>query len=534
MPAVSHATVPPLIAALMEPRRYPHPVEAVERLETHISWVLLAGEFAYKIKKPVALGFLDFSTLDARLHYCQEELRLNRATAPKLYLEVVTITGTETAPALGGGGVPLEYALKMRRFSQDALLDRLARRGELEATLIDRLAATVAAFHASAAVADAGSSHGSPANITRPARENFDQIAKLAPSTAASLTSVRAWTESASVRLEAAFATRKAGGCVRECHGDLHLGNIAMIDGEPTPFDCIEFNPEFRWIDVMSEIAFLVMDLLERDLAARAWRCLNRYLEISGDYDGVVVLRYYLVYRAMVRAKVALLHSRQNVGGAVRHDEEEAFAHHLRLAEKIASPGRPALVLMHGLSGSGKTTVAQMLLETLGALRVRSDVERKRLQGLAAKAHSGSAVGGGLYDAQSTERTYERLAAVAEAGLRAGWRVIVDAASLQRQRRDMFRAIARAMAVPFVIVSCQAADDVLRGRIAQRNTAREDASEATSAVLEHQLATQERLDATELAETVISDETAAAGELAAQVVLRLASALAGQGADEAG
>lgn len=529
MPAVPNTALPPLIAALMDARRYPRAVETVERVETHISWVLLAGEYAYKIKKPLALGFLDFSTLEARRYYCQEELRLNRATAPQLYLEVLPITGSDTAPVFGGAGPPIEYALKMRRFSQEALLDRVAQRGELDTGLVDRLAATVAAFHANAAIAGAGGSHGTPAGIIGPARENFGQIAGLAPSAAgaAQLDRLRAWTEAASARLEPTFAARKADGRVRECHGDLHLGNIALIDDKPVPFDCIEFNPEFRWIDVMSEIAFLVMDLLDRDLAAPAWRCLNRYLEISGDYDGVAVLRYYLVYRAMVRAKVALIHARQNVTGAVRRDEEKTFLHHLRLAQSLASPGHPALVLMHGLSASGKTTVAQTLVEALGALRVRSDLERKRFFGLAADAPGNSTVGGGLYDDKISRRTYERLAGVAGLALRSGWRVIVDATSLRRQQRDAFRQIARAMAVPFVIVSCSAADAVLRERLAQRRAAGEDASEATIEVLEHQFAAQHPLGADELAETVmVGQPEAVASEIAARVRSRLAAATA--------
>lgn len=526
MPAVAQSTVPPLVAALMDPRRYPHPAESVELIETHISWVLLGGEFAYKIKKPVALAFLDFSTLDARRHFCLEELRLNRATAPQLYLEVVPITGSDTAPVLGGATPPIEYALKMRRFSQEALLERLAQRGVLDVELVDRLAATVAAFHASAAIAGADCSHGSPQNITRPARENFDQIAGLAPpaTESANLDRLRAWTQTASATLESTFDARKTGGRVRECHGDLHLGNIALIDGEPTPFDCIEFSPEFRWIDVMSEIAFLVMDLLDRDLAALAWRCLNRYLEISGDYDGVAVLRYYLVYRAMVRAKVALIHAHQNVTRSTRCDEEKTFSHHLRLAERLMSPARPALVIMHGLSGSGKTTTAEVLVEALGAVRVRSDIERKRLCGLAADARSSSVVGSGIYDDKVSQRTYECIAGIAEHALRSGWRVIVDAASLRRRERDTFRNIARAMAVPFVIVSCKAADHVLHKRLARRGAAGRDASEATTAVLEHQLVVQEMLSADELGDTVFIDETVAnAQEIGVRVAARLES-----------
>ena len=335
------------------------------------------------------------------------------------------------------------------------------------------------------------------------------------------MSKLRAWTASESARLETVFLQRKAGGRVRECHGDLHLGNIAVIDGVPVLFDCIEFNPEFRWIDVSSEIAFLVMDLLDRDLAALAWRCLNRYLEISGDYAGLEVLRYYLVYRAMVRAKVALLHARQPVAGAVRHGDEKSFLHHVQLAARLAAPPRPALVLMHGVTGSGKSTVAQELLAVLGAVRVRSDVERKRLYGLPAEARSGSAPGAGIYDAAATQRTYARLAEVASGALRGGWRVIVDAASLQRQQRDLCRQIARDAGVPFVLLSCHAERAVLRERLARRAAAGGDASEATLEVLEQQIAAGGEIAADEAADVIVCGSADHGADLLARLLSRI-------------
>ena len=234
MPVTPDAAVPPLIAALMQPRRYAHAVDAVELIETHISWVLLAGEYAYKIKKPVALGFLDFSTLEARRHFCEEELRLNRRTAAQIYLEVVPIGGSADEPVLGGAGAPIEYALKMRRFEQHALFDAMARRGELDAALIEGLATMVADFHAQLPAATAGE-HGTPANIRAPALQNFAQLAQIQQPAemTARLAALRAWTIDEADRLDAVFMRRKAAGCIRECHGDLHLGNLALIDGAP-------------------------------------------------------------------------------------------------------------------------------------------------------------------------------------------------------------------------------------------------------------------------------------------------------------
>jgi aminoglycoside phosphotransferase family enzyme/predicted kinase len=490
--------VPPLIAALMQPRRYAHAVDAVELIETHISWVLLAGEYAYKIKKPVALGFLDFSTLEARRFFCEEELRLNRRTAAKIYLEVLPIGGSADEPVLGGAGAPIEYALKMRRFEQRALFDAMARRGELDAALIEGLATMVAGFHAQLPAATAGE-HGTPANIRAPALQNFAQLAQIQQPAEMTerLAALRAWTIDEADRLDAVFMQRKAAGCIRECHGDLHLGNLALIDGVPVAFDCLEFNAELRWIDVISEIAFLMMDLFDRGSDALAWGLLNAYLTETGDYAGIAVLRFYLVYRALVRAKVALLHARQLAAGTARGGEEAAFAHHVRLAETLAASRPLGLVLMHGLSASGKSRLSKALATRLGALRVRSDIERKRLAGLDKNAKSGSTPGAGLYAAASSQQTYEHLAAVAAQALQAGWPVVVDAASLHAVQRECLRRVARAHGLPFVLVSIEPPLELLRERLARRVAEGSSVSEADAGVLEHQLQTQEPLDAAE-------------------------------------
>ena len=328
-------------------------------------------------------------------------------------------------------------------------------------------------------------------------------------------------------KLRETFTARKAGGFVRECHGDLHLGNVALIDGQPTPFDGIEFSEAFRWIDVMSDVAFMVMDLADRRLPRLANRFLNAYLESTGDYAGMAVLRFYLVYRALVRAKVACIRVRQQGVPAdeLRRGEREHLEY-LRLAHSLATESRRALVLMHGLSGSGKTTVAQYLIETLGAVRVRSDVERKRLVGLEAQARSGSALGAGLYAADLTARTYARLAELARAIVDTGYPAVVDATFLSRSQREAFAALARELGVPFAIADCQAPEALLRERVALRERAARDASEAGLAVLEHQLASREPLTDEELRARVVFDTRsgpeAAAGELAAQLGLSVA------------
>jgi len=517
-------------ATLLDPACYPHAVGRVELIETHISWVFLAGDYAYKVKKPVRLGFLDFATLEARRFYCAEELRLNRRTAPELYLEVVRIAGALEAPRVDGAGDAIEYALRMRRFPQEALADRIAKQGGLNAGRVDAIAAMLSGFHAAIPAARPGDRFGSPEGVAAPALANFDQIAELNPDSpdAPRLERLRAWTVGKADRLSGAFAARKRDGFVRECHGDLHLGNIVFLEGRPVPFDCIEFNPELRWIDVMSEAAFLVMDLLDHRLEAAAWRLLNAYLEATGDYAGLNVLRFYCVYRAMVRAKVACIRARQSPGEEpVRCALREEYRGYLALAESLAAETQGGVVLMHGLAGSGKTTVSQVLLERGGAVRVRSDVERKRLHGLAAAARTHAAPYAGIYAPGTTKMTYDALERIGRDIVAAGRVAIVDAAFLRRAERERFRSLAVALGVPFVIASCFAAEGTLRARLARREAAMSDASEAGVAVLENQLASQERLVAGETAATVAvatEADDSALGRAVDEIIARLATA----------
>ena len=501
---------PPLVAALLDPACYPHPAAGIRVIETHISWVLLTGTYAYKIKKPVNLGFVDFTTLGLRRHYCEEELRLNRRFAPALYLEVVSIRGNSHAPRIGGDGPVLDYAVKMREFPQEALASRRIGGGRLGATEIDALAALVAEFHAGAPAAGPAGRFGTPDAVLSAALQNFEQMLPLARTAQedCTLRALRLWTEREHDARRDAFARRQREGFVRECHGDLHLGNIAMIDGRLLPFDCIEFNDEFRWIDVMSEVAFLAMDLDDRGRRDLAWRFLNRYLEATGDYAGIPMLRFYLVYRALVRAKVHLMRSRQP--GLLRGERSRlsrAFRDYVRLAARYAAPDRAALLITHGLSGCGKTTATQSLVEHHGAVRLRSDLERKRLHGVASLSSSGSGLASGIYTKEAGAATYRRLGELAQEILHAGFSVVVDATFLGRSERDAFRAIAERLDAPFLILDFHAPPEVLRARIAERLARADDASEADLLVLERQIATHEPLTPAEMAMTVVLDGT---------------------------
>lgn len=500
MPAMS-AALPTLIAALLAPERYPHPADRVELVETHASWLLLAGDFAYKIKKPVTLPFLDYGTLSLREACCRAELMLNRRLAPELYLDVVPIGGSPEQPQFGAAPA-IEWAVRMRRFDESGRLDRVAARGKLLPQQLSQLAATLVAFHQAAAVAAPGSRFGGPDTVLAAARENFVELRQLLPIHDQERVEYLAhWTEAEFAAHAADFAARKQGGFIREGHGDLHLGNLALIDGRVTPFDCIEFSEDFRWNDPISEIAFVWIDLLDHGRSGLAGWFLNAWLEAGGDFAALRLLRFYAVYRAVVRAKIAALRGRQE-DSLQALAELDAARGYLHLARQIAVPPAPTLLITCGLSGSGKTWASSArLLDSSGAaagslIRLRSDVERKRLFGLTALERSASPQDGGIYTAAANTRTYARLRELAHELLAAGWPVIVDAAFLRRAERAEFAALAARLGVGFNILATEAPPEELRRRLRARSG---DASEATVAVLDRQLEWFEPLVAEERA-----------------------------------
>lgn len=473
------------LQALQRPEAYAHPAEDLHCLETHISWVLLAGEHAYKIKKPVDLGFLDYSTPEKRHFYCQEELRLNRRLAAPLYLGLSRITGPPEAARMDGDGEVLEYAVHMRRFPAENQFDHLLTTGRLRNEHLETLAMDLAHFHGHiAAPAPPESDYGRPERVFGPMRDNFDHLEGVHPY----LPALRQWTEAQFQALQPALLERRDQGRIRECHGDLHLGNIVLWEGHPLPFDGIEFSPELRWIDIQSEMAFLTMDLEERGRPDLAWLTLNTWLSHSGDYPGLPLLRFYQTYRALVRAKVS--HIRLQQGGlssAEARSQQTAMQRYLELAHRYTRPRPKALIITSGVSGSGKSHLAKGLAMAIGAIHIRSDVERKRLRGLEPLQASH----GTLYDRRTTEATYRRLRELAADILQAGFPVIVDATFLRRDQRAPFRALAQRLDVPFHILHTHAPRQVLEQRIRQRMAEGRDPSEADFTVLRGQLARQE-------------------------------------------
>ena len=456
---------------------WPH----AEPVETHISLVLLDGNFAWKIKKPVKLPFLDFSTLALRRHYCEEELRINRRSAPDVYLDVLPLTGSAQEPVLGGAGEPIEWVLRMRRFPPHSLFSDLVAEGRLQAWHIDALAEQLALLHLGQPPLAAAPAK----DVTAWTQESLDEIAALWPDAtsparlAASLAAMRAAVHSLIGGQRDWRARRLAAGWVREGHGDLHLGNLVVWHDRVLAFDAIEFDPALRCIDVISDAAFAYMDLVAVGLPAYAARFINTYVERSGDYAGLAGLRAFSLYRALVRAKVALL-----CGDVGR------FARYWSVAESFTAAPAPRLFLTMGLSGSGKSMAAQMLVEALAeagfmAVRLRSDVERKRLLGLPPTARPDPAR---AYSAEATRRTYGRLAGLAAALLGDGLSVVVDAAFLRQGEREAFRRVAEDRSVPFRLLEFVAGLPLMEERLVARKLAADDASDADVEVLHRQFA----------------------------------------------
>ena len=502
-----------LIAALLRAEAYPHPVtEPIRLVETHISWVLLTGEYAYKLKKPLRLSFLDYSTLERRHALCEEEVRLNRRHAPDLYLGVSTIGGSVSTPRVDGGGPALEYAVRMRQFAAHDELIALLDSGAVTARDLEALGESLARLHQGAAPASSDAAYGSPDAVQRITFDNFAELRRLPEALRwhDALQHLEQRLSSLHAARSSLMRERREQRRVRECHGDLHCGNVVRWQGRLTPFDGIEFDPGLRFIDVVNDIAFLAMDLAERGRDDLRIATLQAWLETLGDFAGLPLLQYYEAYRALVRAKVAALRALQvAVDAPSRVTAIAECSRYLAWAARRIRERAPVLVITCGLSGSGKTWLARQLREPLRALHVRSDVERKRLAGLAPEADSRSPPDAGIYTRDYTTRTYDRLHECAAAALLGGESIIVDAAFLRRDERLRFLALAESVHARAALVHCHAPPDTLRERVAARSATRSDASEAGLDVLRRQPSWWEAFSDGERARLIELDTTQA-------------------------
>lgn len=482
---VTRPEPPPRIGPnLMREDAFDHPVGELRLIETHLSWVILTGEVAYKIKKRIKLDFVDFSTLALRHQSCLDELEINRRFTPELYLDAVPVLGPEKAPRIGApedaaSEQVIDWAVKMVQFDPALGLDALIAAGDPAVEALASYGGDLAQLHAELPIVQLA--EGADYAL-QPMRDNFATLAGTRSGDAWQAEidrfSERLLTDSK--RFQQALAERLADGFVRECHGDLHLANLVATESGIRAFDALEFRRDLREIDLISDVAFLAMDTAERGRPDLAYGFLDAYFDHTGDYDGMQLLPLYTRYRAMVRIKVAALGSDQSLPGA-----RESLGRRVQWLEQQLDRPRGRLILTCGLSGSGKSTIAASLAPRLGALRLRSDVLRKSLAGLAPQDSSGSGVDGGLYDPSNSSALYLSLAEHAAALMEEGEDVIVDAACLLREQRASLQSVADPGRCVVLFVDAPGA--TLRERVWQRQRSGNDASEATAAVLDAQV-----------------------------------------------
>lgn len=472
-----------VIRFLSKPAHYPGEVASVETIATHASMIFLAGEFAYKLKRAVRYSYLDYSTPELRRRACEAELALNRRTAPAIYRSVAAIRRTSAgALSFEGAGDAVDWVVVMRRFPQDALFSSLADRGLLTDRLILELADRIAAFHAAASVEP---SQGGAAGIDAVIRINDENLRRSPPldTSTADIDRLRDASAAALASHAALLEGRRAEGRVRRCHGDLHLGNICLVDGQPTLFDCIEFSDLIACTDVLYDLAFVLMDLRHRSLPQLCNRLFNRYIDLSGDDEGVPALPLFLSLRAAVRAHVTAT-AAQSADGDRRHRQLAEAKSYFDLAAAQLRPQPPRLVAIGGLSGTGKSTIAAAVAGELGigpgARILRSDVVRKQIFGRAPEER----LPGEAYGMAVNTEVYAALETRALGLLTAGHSVIVDAVSARPEERAAMAGLARQAGAAFTGLWLAAPPDTLRARIEARS---KDASDATVQVLDRQL-----------------------------------------------
>lgn len=517
-------THPKLVEAMSRPDFYPHRPASVELVQTHISFVFIAGDRVYKVKKAVDFGFLDFTTLEKRKYYCEEELRLNRRLAPDAYLEVAEIVEDEAGKLRLGTGRTVDYAVVMKKLPLDRMLKKLLAEGKVPPEAMDAVAAKVAGFHASAETGGEIDEIGGIETIRFNHDENFEQTAKYIGQTIARerYDFLRAWVRRFLERERPLFEKRVADHRIRDCHGDLHAEHICLADGIVI-FDCIEFNKRFRYGDVAAEAAFLAMDLDYNGFPGHARAFVEAYVRHSGDGDVWRLLDFYRCYYAYVRGKVTSFRlDDPHIGGGDREDAARTAARYFDLAFSYAArPAGKTLILVTGLMGTGKSVFARALAPLVGADVVQTDAVRKEMLRIPPSEHRYEGFGEGIYSAEFSRRTYARTLEIALEKLQSAGSVIVDGSYKSREERSrVFEAARRAGAAVFV-VECTCPEAIVEARLKARESAGGDISDGRWEIFQAQKEDFEKIDEIPEGSHLVVDTSLEAGTSALEVLKRL-------------
>ncbi len=530
-------SLPPLITAMLRPDFYAHRPPEVTLVQSHISYVLLAGERVYKVKKPVRFTFLDFSTLERRRHFCHEEVRLNRRLAPDAYLGVLAVRADGGIYRLTheGDAAAVEYVVEMRRLPAERMLDQLLDRNSVTPAIIDRIADRLAEFHRQTDAGPAVTANGDPANVAAVLEDNYANARQFRDVTISARDddTIQRFSRSFLQTHVALFRRRQAQLRIRDCHGDLHSEHICCSD-LLVIFDCIEFNSQFRYCDVASEMAFLAMDLDYHEHSHLAEHLINRYAASACDPDLPRLVPFYACYRAYVRGKVDSIKVLEpEVTAQEREAARESARRHFALAYRYTWAYSPALVVIAGLSGTGKSAVAAALHARTGFTHINSDVIRKRLAGLPVDVLGRpSAYDAGIYAPEFSARTYQRMLEDAASALAGGHGAILDATFQLRVGRDAARALAQRHDVPFLLVECRCEEAEVRRRLQRRLEHGGGASDADWTVYVEQRRRFEAIAADEEADHLVLDTAVPANELAPRIEVELGKRIAAAGSSK--